>query len=169
MDSINDGDASIDGDMVVYSDGRKEPLKDVIQYVKKNNPDSMKLKDTKDKLSKTNTFLEQKDQRIIELNHEIDGLKKTIDDISRTRDIDPRTLAYVATKTQAEKLISENGYEIKKFLGELESIPDDVCDAHLAGVLQTEIGGIETSLYRLKERWSHALYMPDLSELSGGK
>lgn len=172
VDKLKKGDAEISGDKIVHADGTEESLEEHLSFmratlrsevqgqVEKATTATAKVRQD---LKQFKHLVEEKNQELLEKEHEIANLRRTVDEISQAKDIDPRKLRTLNGKKDAAELIRTANERVLEALGELSGIPHDLVDAELAGYLKTCVASIETGMNKLKSDFAEVVHL-DLAE-----
>ncbi len=170
---INDGDASVEIDRVIYSDGTTESLSDLIARTKREakreegqDRDKLQKKIDKQKeiLDGKSHMLERLYEQLEESKTHTRQLEESLQSLISEKGIDPKTIVFITHKKQAVDLIDETRREILKSLGAIDNIPKDLVDAEIGGMLGLTIAAIDAASERIRDNWGAVLWLPGQSE-----
>lgn len=165
---LKKGEAQISGDKIVYADGNEESVEDFRAHLRAEirKETQGEIKKATDAAAKARgevkafkTIVESKSQEILEREEEIANLRRTIDEVSQAKDIDPRRLRALNSKKEAMELMRTISEQVAEAMGSLHTIERDAFDAELAVHLKTCIASLETGLNKTKADFSDVLFI----------
>lgn len=168
VDKLKKGDAAIEGDKIVHSDGSEESLEDHLQFLRTSlrsevQADLQKAASATAKvrndLKQFKHLVEEKNQALLEKDEQISKLRHMVDEISQAKDIDPRKLRALNGKKDAAELIRSVNERVLEALGELTAISHELVDAEVAGYLKTCIASVEVGLRKTKSDFSEVVHL----------
>ncbi|MBN2157890.1 MAG: hypothetical protein JW807_00740 [Spirochaetes bacterium] len=169
VDKINEGDASLDADKVVYADGTFESLDDVIARAKREakREEGKERDKLKAKIEKANNKLSGKDFMLKNLEDQLQEsidrtkrLEESLQSLMSEKGVDPKTIVFITHKKQAVELIDESMREALKRLADIDNIPKDLVDAELGGRMALAVSSVEAACERIRDNWGMILWLP---------
>ena len=169
VDMINDGEANIEADKVVYADGTFESLNDVIARTKREakREEDQERDKLKSKIDKANTKLSGKDFMIKNLEDQLQEsidrtkrLEESLQSLMSEKGVDPKTIVFITHKKQAVELIDESMRDALKRLADIDNVPKDLVDAELGGRMALAVSSVEAACERIRDNWGMILWLP---------
>jgi hypothetical protein len=173
VDMINDGEANIEADKVVYADGTFESLDDVIARAKREakREEEQERDKLKTKIDKQKDKLEGKDFMLSNLQNQLQEsvdrtkrLEASLQSLMSEKGVDPKTIVFITHKKHAVDVIDESMREALKHLASIDNIPKDLVDAELGGRMALAISSIEAGCERIRDNWGMILWIPGKTE-----
>lgn len=173
VDMINDGDANLETDRVIYADGSFESLDDVIARTKREakreeeqERDKLKSKieKQKDKLDGKEFMLRSLENQLQESIDRTNRLEASIQSLMSEKGVDPKTIVFITHKKQAVDEIDESMREALKRLAAIDNIPKDLVDAELGGRMALAVSSVEAACERIRDNWGMILWLPGKTE-----
>jgi hypothetical protein len=168
-DMINDGEANIEGDRVVYSDGSFEPLDDAIARAKREakREEEREREKLKTKIGRQKDVIEGKDFLLKRLEGELAEsaertrrLEDSIQSLMSEKGVDPKTIVFVTHRKQAVEVIDESMREALRHMAAIDNVPRDLVDAELGGHMARAVAAVEAACERIRDSWGAVLWLP---------
>lgn len=169
VDMLNDGEANVEGDRVVYADGSFESLDDVVNRAKREvrREEEHAQEKLKVKLGKQKDVLDGKDFMLKNLENQLQEsidrasrLEESLQSLMSEKGVDPKTIVFVTHRKQAVDLIDESMREALKRMAAIDNIPKDLVDAELGGHMALAVSAVEAACERIRDNWGMILWLP---------
>lgn len=166
MDELNQGNAEIEGDRVVYDDGTFESLAQVRERIKKETAEAYKKKlEEKDLHAKgRETILNDYKEQIKKQQGEYHKMKEALESVINQKGIDADKVMFVTQKKEALSLISDVQARIIEALGDLSYIPDTLLVPDVTAQIASTVAMLSAGAARVREKYGAIAWLPKVEE-----